>query len=339
MSQTSTAGWLLKSRTPSACGRVGGVDAQGVADAFGLGRAVSLSEPVARGELGEIRRLETDQGSWAVKTALEPWQPDEVEGLQTSGAFHHACWAAGLPTPEPRRAREGYTAEIDGEQVLTYSWADLDDPDTGLDPAAVGALVARLHAVDHPWPTATVDPWFEAPVGRAEWKGVLKAARGAGAPYADRLAEVIPALLEVEQVFTPMRPLQTCHLDLWADNVRRSDGQPFVIDFDNAGPGDPSREIAMAVFEFGQGDRGRQRALYDAYLAAGGPGRIRDRADLALTAAQLHHIGHRHVTMWLAARDPEARDRSLAGIEEFLGAPLTLAGIDALVEALVDPPG
>ncbi|MFZ2012546.1 MAG: phosphotransferase [Nocardioides sp.] len=311
------------------------MDAQRVADAFGLGRAESLSEPVARGELGEIRRLETDQGSWAVKTALEPWQPDEIESLQTSGAFHHACWAAGLPTPEPRRAREGYTAEIDGEQVLAYSWADLDDPDTGLDPAAVGALVARLHAVDHPWPTAAVDPWFEAPVGRAEWKGVLKAARGAGAPYADRLAEVIPALLEVEQVFTPMRPLKTCHLDLWADNVRLCAGAPFVIDFDNAGPGDPSREIAMAVFEFGQGDPGRQRALYDAYLDAGGPGRIRHRADLALTAAQLHHIGHRHVTMWLAARDPEARDRSLAGIEEFLGAPLTVAGIDALVDALV----
>jgi len=55
-------------------------------------------------------------------------------------------------------------------------------------------------------------------------------------------------------VLTPMRPLLTCHLDLWADNLRRCAGQPFVIDFDNAGPGDPGREIAMVVFEFGQGD-------------------------------------------------------------------------------------
>ena len=72
-----------------------------------------------------------------------------------------------------------------------------------------------------------------------------------------------------------MRPVQTCHLDLWADNLRRSDGRPFVIDFDNAGPGDPSREIAMVIFEFGRGDAVRQRTLYDAYLAAGGPGRAR----------------------------------------------------------------
>ncbi len=310
------------------------LDAQEVADAFALGRADSLSDPVARGELGEIRRLETDLGSWAVKTALEPWVAGEVAELQTSSAFHHACWEAGLPTSEPRRTAGGWTAEIDGEHVLAYSWADLDDPDTGLDPTAVGALVARLHQVDHAWPTPTVDPWFEAPVGRAEWKAVLKASRAAAAPYAARLAEMLPALLEVEQVLTPMRPLRTCHLDLWADNLRRSGGQPFVIDFDNAGPGDPSREIAMVVFEFGQGDGRRQRALYDAYLAAGGPGRVRDGTDLGLAVAQLHHIGHRHVRMWLAARDPEARVRSLAGVEEFVAEPLTLAGVDALVTAL-----
>ena len=45
--------------------------AQAVADAFGLGRATSLSDPVARGELGEIRRLETHHGTFAVKQARD----------------------------------------------------------------------------------------------------------------------------------------------------------------------------------------------------------------------------------------------------------------------------
>ena len=107
-----------------------------------------------------------------------------------------------------------------------------------------------------------------------------------------------------------------------------------MIDFDNAGPGDPSREIAMVIFEFGRGDAVRQRTLYDAYLAAGGPGRARDRTDLGLAVAQLHHIGHRHLTMWVAARDPEARARSLAGIDQFLGEPLLLPEVDALLEGL-----
>ena len=73
---------------------------------------------------------------------------------------------------------------------------------------------------------------------------------------------------------------------------------------------------------------------YDAYLEAGGPGRITGRADFAMTVAQLHHIGHRHLTMWLAAHDSEARARSLAGIEEFLGQPFLLPDVDRLVAEL-----
>jgi Ser/Thr protein kinase RdoA (MazF antagonist) len=309
------------------------MEAQEVADVFGLGRAESLSGPVARGELGEIRRLETERGSFAVKQEFEEWEVDEAEN---STSYHRACWDAGVPTPEPLRTTAGgWVALVDGEQVRAYSWVDLEDPDTGLDPAEVGAMVARLHAVEHPWPTDMVDPWFEAPVGPREWKGVLKATRAAGAPYADRLAEVLPAVLEVEEILTPMAGRQTCHLDLWADNLRCTpSGDLCLIDFDNAGPADPSREIAMVVWEFGRRDAGRQRAVYDAYLAAGGRGRIRDRGDLALTVAQLHHIGHRHLTMWLAARDDVARARSLAGVEEFLEAPLLLADADRMVEAV-----
>jgi len=308
------------------------MDAQSVADAFDLGHAASLSSPVARGELGEIRRLETDRGTFAVKRRLDGGPAEETE---TSTEYHRVCRETGIPTPEPLRARRGgFTAEIGGERVRVYSWAELADPDPTLDPVAVGTLVARLHQVRHPWPASRIDPWFEAPIGREAWECVLEASRAAGAPYAERLQELLPALLEIEQILTPMRPIQTCHLDLWADNLRWSDGRPFVIDFDNAGPGDPSREIAMVIYEFGRDDAVRRRTLYDAYLAAGGPGRIRDRADLGLAVAELHHIGHRHLTMWVAPRDPEARPRSLAGIEEFLAEPLLLSDVDALVEAL-----
>ena len=309
-----------------------GVQAQTVADAYGLGRASSLSEPVARGELGEIRRLETDHGTFAVKQELES---RSVDATETTTAYHRACWEAGIPTPEPLRATTGrFTARVGGDHVRAYAWVELADPDPTLDPAAVGTLVARLHRVRRPAQTHEVDPWFEAPIGRAEWKSVLEASRAARAQHADRLAELLPALLEIEEILTPMRPVQTCHLDLWADNLRCSGGLPCVIDFDNAGPGDPSREVAMVIFEFGRGDAVRQRTLYDAYLAAGGPGRVRSRADLGLAVAQLHHIGHRHLRMWVAARDPEAGARSLAGIDEFLGDPLLLPGVDALLEAL-----
>jgi len=306
--------------------------AQAVADAFGLGRATVLSDPLARGELGEIRRLETEHGTFAVKQALETGSFDRAED---SSAYHRACWEAGIPTPEPLRAISGrFTARVDGGRVRAFAWVELADPDPTLDPAAVGAFVARLHLVRQPWPTHEIAPWFEAPIGQAAWTEVLDASRAVAGRHADRLAELLPALLEIEQTLTPMRPIQTCHLDLWADNLRSSDGRPFVIDFDNAGPGDPSREIAMVIFEFGRGDAVRQRTLYDAYLAAGGRGRVRRRADLGLAVAQLHHIGHRHLTMWVTARNAEARARSQAGLDEFLGEPLLLPDVDALLDAL-----
>jgi Ser/Thr protein kinase RdoA (MazF antagonist) len=308
------------------------MEGQAVSDAFGLGRAVSLEEAVARGELGEIHRLETERGTFALKQALEDWA---AEGAETSTAYHRTCWEVGIPCPEPIRTTSGsFVAHVDDEQVRAYSWEELGELDTGLDPVAVGTLVARLHKVRHPWPTVEINPWFHSPIGPREWKGVLKASRAAGAPYVDRLTELLPALLEVEQLLTPMQPVQTCHLDLWADNVRQCRGEPFVFDFDNAGPGDPSREIAMVIVEFGRGEAARQRALYDAYLTAGGPGRIRDRADLGLVVAELHHIGHRHLTMWIAARDPEARARSRAGVDEFLGTPLLLSDVDRLLEVV-----
>lgn len=311
------------------------MDAQEVADAFGLGRAESLSEPVARGELGEVRRLVTDQGTWAVKESFEPFDEQDLADAQATGDFHLACWRAGIPTPEPRSADGRFVVAVGGEQLQAFGWVDLDDPDPLLDPETVGVLLAAMHAVRRP-AGASVHEWFEAPVGAREWRAVLKAARGAGAPYADRLAELLPGLLEVEEILTPMDARQTCHLDLWSDNLRRrtDDGTPCVIDFDNAGPADPSRELAMLVFEFGRGDPVRQRRLDEAYRHAGGHGRITGRADFAMTVAQLHHIGHRHVRMWLAARDREGRARSLAGIEEFLGEPFVLADVDAALGAL-----
>ena len=55
----------------------------------------------------------------------------------------------------------------------------------------------------------------------------------------------------MEELLTPMAGVQWCHLDLWADNVRGTpDGGVCVVDFDNAGPGDPTRELAMVLFEF-----------------------------------------------------------------------------------------
>ena len=104
-----------------------------------------------------------------------------------------------------------------------------------------------------------------------------------------------------------------------------------VIDFDNAGPGDPDRELAMVLFEFTRGDRARLHALVTAYEEAGGSGRVTAAEDFGLTVAQLHHIGRYQVLGWLNARDPEARARAHAGVEEFVGDPFRVADVERLL--------
>jgi thiamine kinase-like enzyme len=169
-------------------------------------------------------------------------------------------------------------------------------------------------------------------VRAAEWRALVKAAKGAGAPFAARLAALVPGLLEVEEILTPMAGVQWCHLDLWADNVRVTPaGGVCVVDFDNAGPGDPSRELTMVLVEFARTDVRRLQALVAAYEAAGGPGRVTRAEDFGLPVAQLHHIARYQVLGWLHARDPEARARAHAAVLEFLDEPLLLRDIERLL--------
>ena len=75
-----------------------------IADRFALGVAGGMTGPVARGVVGQIWRLETDRGSWAVK---EWFEPPAVEELAEGVAFQEAAAAAGIPSPPTARAPDG----------------------------------------------------------------------------------------------------------------------------------------------------------------------------------------------------------------------------------------
>jgi Ser/Thr protein kinase RdoA (MazF antagonist) len=164
------------------------VDAAELAGRFGLGRAVRLSDgPVARVKQGHVWRLDTADGSWAVKVPLDLDGEDEV-GAAT--AFQEAAYAAGVPTPQVRRTSEGRVfAAIAGRPVRVYQWIDLLPPDRGLDPALVGAAVAAVHSVG-PTDTGPLDPWYHEPLGAARWDHLVQQLREAGAPFAARLADL-----------------------------------------------------------------------------------------------------------------------------------------------------
>ena len=142
------------------------MDAQEVADAFALGRASSLSHPwrAASSARSAASRPTTAPGRSSRSSSLS--MPMTWPRFEVSAAYHRACWESGIPTPEPIRARSGSSSSGLRRARARLHLGPPREPDTGLDPAAVGALLARLHAVPAP-PRGRVHEWFEAPIGGA----------------------------------------------------------------------------------------------------------------------------------------------------------------------------
>ncbi|HEX7196612.1 MAG TPA: phosphotransferase [Candidatus Limnocylindria bacterium] len=310
------------------------MDAVDLAGRFALGGAARLSDgPVARGKQGAVWRLDTADGSWAVKVPFHPSGEDEV---RLAAAFQEAAHSAGVPTPQVRRTTEGRVfATVDGRPVRVYEWVDLQAPDSGLDPAVVGAVVAAMHRVAVT-DLGVLNPWNHEPVGADRWDQLVEQLRQAGAPFAGRLADLRDELVALESWIEPPRTVRTCHRDLWADNLLpTADGGVCVIDWEDSGPADPSQELGCVLFEFARSDPGRARALTDAYREAGGPAAVTRRGDFSMLIAQLGHITEIAAADWLRPnpRSPDRAD-SAAWIGEVFDEPHTRELLDSLLEAV-----
>jgi len=300
------------------------VDAVALARCFGLGGAARLSDgPVGRGKQGLVWRLDTAEASWAVKVPFHRSGEDEV---RSATAFQEAACAAGVPAPRVRRTTEGSVfATLEGGQVRLYEWVDLRAPDSTLDPHLVGAAVAAAHRVPTAGDPGPVDPGYHEPIGAQGWDRLIERLAEAGAPFAGRLAALRDELVALESWIEPPRMLQTCHRDLWADNVLpTTDGGVCIIDWENSGPADPSQELGCVLFEFARTDPGRARALTQAYRQAGGPGAVTRRGHFSMLIAQLGHITQAAAADWLEPnpRSPERAD-SVAWVSEVLDEPHT----------------
>lgn len=105
-------------------------DAASVARRYALGERPSLRGPVARGELGEVWRLETASGTFAVKQVFEPVSESDA---RPAAAFQDAAVAAGVPAPAVVRSVAGdVLTEIGGQVLRMYSWVDVAAQDLGL---------------------------------------------------------------------------------------------------------------------------------------------------------------------------------------------------------------
>ncbi|CUR56491.1 putative Aminoglycoside phosphotransferase [metagenome] len=307
-------------------------DATAIAEAFGLGGDAALTGPVAAGKVGRVWRLSTASGTYAVKDPFFEVSADEAEA---DAAYQGVVRASGVPMPAVVRTPSGEVlATVRDQAVRVYEFVDVLPGTRRLDPETVGAMVARIHqvvvATDQP-----VDPWHTDPLGPATWRGLVEQLRGAQAPFADRLELLVPEILAVEALLAPPSSAQLSHCDLWSDNVLPTpDGGLVVLDWENAGAASPSQELAMVVYEYGCGEPARIAAVYDAYVAAGGPGRLETPGDLTMLIATLGHIAQEGCRRWLAATTEEDRADNAAWVAEFLDDPVTLATVEGLLAAV-----
>jgi aminoglycoside phosphotransferase (APT) family kinase protein len=225
-------------------------------------------------------------------------------------------------------------ADVGGAQVRVYEWVDVQLTDRRLEPGELGRVLAAIHLVAVPTDQA-VDGWYVEPVGGEMWQETLVRLRREDAPFVDRLAAVLPDVLEAETILRSPRRVQVCHRDLWADNVRRTPGGGLVVlDWENSGPGDVNGELGCALFEYGLGEPDRMRSLYTACLEAGGPGRLADRGDLTMLVAQLGNIARVGCERWLTSSTAEGRARNADWVAEFLDEPVTVRAVDRILLAV-----
>jgi len=304
-----------------------------IAERFALGDAEALVGPVARGELGWVWRLTTSEGIWAVK---EPIRPKSEEEAREEADVQDAARAAGIPVPEVMRTGGGdVLADLGATQVRVASWVEVLERDPLLDPADVGNLITSIHGARLP-DLRPEHPWYRDAVGAERWDELVHALRAAEAPFADGLGAYRDELVALQELLEPPTALQTCHRDLWADNVRgTAEGALCVLDWEDFGLADPSQELCLVLFEFGAEVPDRARTIYRAYMDAGGPGRVRRRGAFSMLIAQLSHIGEAGCAQWLAADASSAeREHAASWVGEFLSQPLTWDAIERLLDAV-----
>ena len=269
--------------------------------AFGLdGADPSEVTAGARGALGQIWRLDIGTSRYALKEIFGDDGPVPPALVEAELDFSRLATATGVRLPASHPDRDGrYLVPMPSGAgwLRLYEWVDLRPVTMPAAAADLGVLLARLHrcapAAGHEPDGAEPDPWYDRTPPIPDWTPLVASARESGVWWAPRLADVVSALPALCAPVTPADPAATvlCHRDLHPENVLvdASSGELVVVDWDNLGPAEPGRELARVLFDWyvedDHADLDAIRRTHEAYVRAGGPGRIGEVSDFSMLVA------------------------------------------------------
>ncbi|WP_116075605.1 phosphotransferase family protein [Asanoa ferruginea] len=217
------------------------------------------------GFANRMHRLDTDQGSFAVKelTAVGRRHVGDVF------RFERAAFAAGIPMPEPVSA---------SQHTLVHRWVDGEKVPEAPVPAAyafeIGEILARIHALDVSWPLGSA----EGPAPR-DWPELAERAAATGQPWADELGSHVATFLAITHfVDTCERPgpVVLTHRDIQPWNLLARNGRPVLLDWELSGMLDLSGELGSTALSIAKGpgfdsiEPAIFRSVLDGYVAGGG---------------------------------------------------------------------
>lgn len=211
-----------------------------VAAAFDLGEPDGLLVAHERQWAGQAWVLTTARGRWLARQLFDWFDEAAVEA---EVCLADAAAEAGIRTPRPVRSPRGAVIErLDGVR-----WRAFELPPAGPEPmvpadpahaAAAGRILAMVHNLGLPAP-APVQPWLTLVRQESAWWNLHAACQSRGMPWADRLAQVIPRILDACGIVEPAETagdvvLSGCH---YAPNAFRVAGSSdlLITGFDHAG--------------------------------------------------------------------------------------------------------
>ncbi|MGI8416674.1 MAG: phosphotransferase enzyme family protein [Nakamurella sp.] len=261
----------------------------GVAAAFGLGEVTAV-ERVARGAMGAVWQVQLDDHRRvAIKELF--WESMSAAAAEDEVAFRELCAAAGVSSPRPLRTPAGallVPGSLDAAW-RAYEWIDGQVPDRSdaLTAGWLASAMATMHQVDFV-PQIAVDGrqilWYYRV--DADWSGIIRQAVAAGLSAADTLRARIGDLVALSALVNAASfgEMRWCHRDLKNDNAILHAGEWSLIDWDNAGPMPPVRELGLLLLDHladADADADVLRSIVDSYRQADGPARITGPDDLA----------------------------------------------------------
>lgn len=301
-----------------------------VATVFALGDLIDVT-PVARGAMGRVSRITTSTGVYAVKELF--WPTEEV-AVRREVALCEAAVRAGLLAPRCLATTDGRYLH---DAVRVFDWVSgraVTADERGRAEWA-GHALGTIHALR--MTGADPDSWSSTSPTPERWSELLD--RGTDQPWASPLRAALPQLRDLAGLVLPADParLVLSHGDIQPANVLVNDTGFHLLDWENAGPLDPNRELASLLHTWsardGVVDVHAVAETMAAYRAAGGHGVVRDLSAFAgLVAAYLNYIAEQ-ASVSIDHDEPEMRAHATAEACAFLADPPSLQCFEQILKA------